>query len=140
MNIQRSIALAVLCLLPSLATAEESFAQICDKVNPKLVKLFGAGGFRGLQSYGTGILISADGYILTINSHILNTQDLRVHLADGTHYHGKVVATEPELDVALVKIGDSKLKVEDLPFFDVVEAARRPLAEPGTGVLAFSNQ
>ena len=47
-----------------------------DKVNPKLVKLFCEGGFRGLQSYGSGILVSADGYILTVNSHILNTQDL----------------------------------------------------------------
>src|SRR5579883_127020 len=124
----------------SSARAEDSFAQVSDKVNPKLVKLFGAGGFRGLQSYGTGILVSPDGYILTINSHILNTQDLRVHMADGTHYHGKVVAIEPELDVALVKIGDNKLKVEDLPYFDVVAAAKHPIVEPGTGVLAFSNQ
>lgn len=124
----------------SSARAEESFAQICEKVNPKLVKLFGAGGFKGLQSYGSGILVSPDGYILTINSHILDTQDLRVHLADGTHYHGKVVAIEPELDVALVKIGDHKLTVEDLPYFDVAAAAEHPPVEPGTGVLAFSNQ
>ncbi len=40
----------------------------------------------------------------------------------------------------LVKIGDNKIKVEDLPYFDVVEAAKRPPVEPGTGVLAFSNQ
>lgn len=141
MNILRScLAAAMLAALVMPARAEESFAQICDKVNPKLVKLFGAGGFRGLQSYGSGILISSDGYILTINSHILNTEDLRVHLADGTHYHGKVIATEPELDVALLKIGDKKLQVEDLPYFDVAAAAKREPVEPGTGVLAFSNQ
>ena len=51
-----------------------------------------------------------------------------------------MVAIEPELDVALVKIGDNKLKVEDLPYFDVVAAAKRAPVEPGTGVLAFSNQ
>jgi S1-C subfamily serine protease len=131
-------------VLAAVATAttraEESFAQVCEKVNPKLVKLFGAGGFKGLQSYGSGIVVSPDGYILTINSHILDTQDLRVHLSDGTLYHAKVVAIEPELDVALVKIGDNKLKVEELPYFDAVEAAKRPAVEPGTGVLAFSNQ
>jgi serine protease Do len=141
MNSRRYLALsAFFLLLAAPIHAEDSFAQISEKVNPKLVKLFGAGGFRGLQSYGTGILVSPDGYILTINSHILNTQDLRVHLADGTHYHAKVIAIEPELDVALVKIGDNKLKVEDLPYFDVPAAAKQPLAEPGTGVLAFSNQ
>lgn len=136
------VPLAGLILAAFVATtrAEDSFAQVADKVNPKVVKLFGAGGFKGLQSYGTGILVSSDGYILTINSHILDTQDLRVHLSDGTHYHGKVVAIEPELDVALVKIGDNKLKVEDLPFFDVSAAAKRGPIEPGTGVLAFSNQ
>jgi S1-C subfamily serine protease len=131
---------ALLLTLSSSAKAEDSFAEVSDKVNPKLVKLFGAGGFRGLQSYGTGVLISADGYILTVNSHILDTQELRVHLSDGTHYTAKVVAIEPELDIALVKIGDKKLKVEELPFFDVVEAAKRAPVEPGTGVLAFSNQ
>ncbi|HTU23340.1 MAG TPA: trypsin-like peptidase domain-containing protein [Gemmataceae bacterium] len=144
MNTRRYIALPLLILMLAAAAAstraEESFAQISDKLNPKLVKLFGAGGFKGLQSYGTGILVSPDGYILTINSHILDTQDLRVHLADGTHYHAKVVAVEPELDVALVKIGDNKLKVEDLPYFDVLAAAKRAPVEPGTGVLAFSNQ
>ena len=51
MNTRRYITLLVLCLplaaIPVPARAEESFAQTCDKVNPKLVKLFGAGGFRG---------------------------------------------------------------------------------------------
>src|SRR5579875_2370551 len=139
-RLQNGLVVALLAAFAAPMQAEESFAHICDKINPKLVKLFGAGGFRGLQSYGTGIIVSPDGYILTVNSHILNTQDLRVHLADGTHYHAKVVAMEPELDVALVKVGDNKLKVEDLPYFDVVEAAKRPPVEPGTGVLAFSNQ
>lgn len=141
MNILRyCLAVVMLAAMAAPCRAEDSFAQICDQVNPKLVKLFGAGGFRGLQSYGTGVIVSPDGYILTINSHILNTQDLRVHMADGTHYHAKVIAIEPELDVALVKIGDNKLKVEELPYFDLVAAAKQPLVEPGTGVLAFGNQ
>jgi serine protease Do len=139
-NLRYCLVAVILAAPLTPGRAEDSFAQVSDKVNPKLVKLFGAGGFRGLQSYGSGVLVSPDGYILTINSHILNTQDLRVHMADGTHYHGKVIAIEPELDVALVKIGDNKLKVEDLPYFDVPTAAKNPIVEPGTGVLAFSNQ
>jgi serine protease Do len=132
------VLIALLSVAP--ARAEESFAKVSEKVNPKLVKLFGAGGVRGLASYGSGILVSADGYILTVNSHILDTQDLRVHLYDGTRYHAKVIAIEPELDVALVKIGDDKVKIEDQPYFDVFEAAKRAPVEPGTGVLAFSNE
>ncbi len=123
--------------LAGAGRADESFARVADKVNPKLVKLFGSGGFRGLASYSTGILVSSDGYVLTVNSPMLDTRDLRVHLSDGTRYdHARLVAVEPELDVALIKID----KVEGLDYYDVFEAARRPVAEPGTGVLAFSNQ
>lgn len=120
--------------------AEESFSKIAEEVNLKLVKLFGSGGFKGLASYGTGILISKDGYILTVNSHILDTRDLRIHLADGTRYNGKVVAREPVLDVALVQIEGGTRGVEIEHYFDVVKAAKQPILEPGTHVLAFSNQ
>lgn len=129
----------VVILAAGPVRAEPSFRKVADGVNQKLVKLFGAGGIRGLPAYGTGIVVSPDGYILTVYSHILDTADLRVHAWDGTRYHAKVVAIEPVLDVALVKIS-SKEKQEPLPYFDVVEAAKRPVAESGTGVLAFSNQ
>ena len=123
------------------ARAEGSFAAVAEQVNNKLVKLFGSGGIQGLASYGSGVLVSPDGYVLTVQSHILDTQDLRVHMADGTRYHARVVAVEPELDVALLKIDPGKdEKLDELPYFDVVEAAKRPLAGPGTGVLAFSNE
>jgi S1-C subfamily serine protease len=129
-------AATVLTLASAPARAEESFAKVAAEVNQKLVKLFGSGGIRGLPSYGTGVVVSSDGYILTVASHILDTVDLRVHLADGRRYHAKVVVTEPQLDVALVKID----KVEGLPYFDISAAARKPLVGVGTGVLAFSNQ
>ncbi len=137
MNLLRCAALvAALFVLAAPLRADESFAKVLDEVNPKVVKLFGSGGIRGLPSYGTGIVVSSDGYILTVASVLLDTQDLRVHLADGRRFHAKVVATEPQLDVALVRVE----KVEGLPYFDVAEAVKRPLAGVGTGVLAFSNQ
>jgi serine protease Do len=126
-----------LVLIPGAGRADDSLAAVADEVNPKLVKLFGSGGFKGLPSYGTGIVISQDGYILTINSHILDTRDLRVHMYDGTRYHAKVIAQEPELDVALVKI-DKKVELD--AWFDVAAAAKKPIVEPGTGLVAFSNQ
>jgi serine protease Do len=124
-------------LLPgSSARADESFDKVAREVNSKMVKLYGSGGFKGLASYGTGVVVSPDGYILTINSQMLDTGDLRIHLADGRRFRGKVVVTESNLDVALIKID----KVKDLPYFDISQAASRPTAEPGTGILAFSNQ
>jgi len=69
------VGLVALALCP--ARADDSFAAVADEVNQKLVKLFGSGGFKGLPSYGTGVVISSDGYILTVNSHILDTRDLQ---------------------------------------------------------------
>src|SRR5438105_1462984 len=109
----RSAALLALVFLCPAARADDSFAVIAAEINKKTVKLFGSGGIKGLASYGTGILVSDDGYILTANSHMLDTQDLRVHLWDGSRFHGEVIATEAALDLALVKIG-GKEKTEEL--------------------------
>jgi S1-C subfamily serine protease len=129
-------ALALCLLTAGTARADDSLAKVAADVNEKMVKLFGSGGF-GLAHYGTGVIVSRDGYILTVATPMLDTRELRIFLADGRRYLGKVVVTEPALDVALVKI-ETKDEL-DLPFFDVAEAARRPLVEPGTAALAHSN-
>lgn len=116
--------------------AQQSFTTVAADVNKKMVKLFGAGGFKGLPSYGTGILVSPKGHILTCNNHILSSTDLRVHLYDGRFYHCKVQSREPELDVALVKIAD---EVDFLPHYEFDKAASAPPAVPGDWILAFSN-
>jgi S1-C subfamily serine protease len=121
----------------ALLPAQETFTPAAKEVNKKMVKLFGAGGIKGMPSYGTGFLVSPDGYILTVNNHILNTPDLRVHLHDGRNYNAKVVSREPELDVALLKIDSD---VDKLPYFDVPKEAAKPMAETGDWILCHSNQ
>jgi serine protease Do len=130
------LAAAALLFLALPARSNDSFADVADKVNAKLVKIFGSGGFKGLVSYGSGALVSADGYVLTVATPMLDSQDVRVHMADGRRYHAKVIVVEPQLDVALLKIEG----VKDLEYFDIAQAAQKPVAETGTGILAFSNQ
>jgi serine protease Do len=101
-----------------------------------MVKLFGAGGLSGMHAYGTGVLVSADGYVLTAAGPLLDTSDMLVHLYDGRRYTAKVLIVEPDLDAALVKIE----KAEGLPYFDIIRAAKAPLARPGDWILAFSNE
>jgi len=132
------VALLAACLWTAPARADDSFAEITQEINSKTVKLFGSGGFKGLAHYGTGVLVSADGYILTVATPMLDTRELRVHLSDGRRYLAKLVVQEPELDVALVKI-ETKDKLE-LPYFDFAAEVKKALADSGTGVLAFSNE
>ena len=54
--------------------------QVCEAVNAKLVKLFGAGGFSRLNNFGTGILVSPDGHVLTVANSLIDTPNLVVHL------------------------------------------------------------
>ena len=110
--------LSLFLLAPTIAFAQDPFKDTAADVNKKMVKLFGSGGFRGLPSYGTGILISNKGLILTVANHLLDTPDLRVHLYDGTRYHAKVVVIEPVLDAAIIKLevpNAEELERLDLP-------------------------
>jgi serine protease Do len=131
-----TLAVAVLLTGSSPAGSQDSVAKVSEQVGKKIVKLFGSGGFQGLAAFGTGILVSSDGYILTVASPLLLTQELRVHLFDGRRFPARVLVMEPELDAALIKID----KTEDLPFFDVARAAKEPLAKAGDWVLSFSNE
>jgi len=113
-----------------------SLATVVEQVNPKVVKIFGPGGYLGINSYGTGILVSADGYVLTVSSPLVDSADLVAHLFDGRRVRARAIVAEPALDAALIKLE----KVEDLPHFDLAQAASKPLAQAGEPVLAFSNQ
>ncbi len=132
-------ALLALALCAAPAATQQQFDKAVKDVNQKMVKIYGLGGFRGLPAYGTGMAISADGYILTVSGYLIESpKDLRVHLADGRRFDKiKVVAVEPELDAALLKVEDLK---DEIPFFDLKESAKRPAGQPGDWVLAFSNQ
>jgi serine protease Do len=140
MRLLRSLSLLLLfAASTSAAYADVSFSQVVKETNRKMVKVYGAGGYRGVNAYCTGVLISADGYILTVYSPTLDTNNLRVHLYDGTKHNVELVAAEPQLDVALLRIKERERFVEQpLPFFDLT----KPIITPSVGdwVLAFTNQ
>jgi serine protease Do len=120
------------------AQADHSFADVAKQVNQKVVKVFGAGGFRGITAYCTGVLVSPDGFILTVYSPTLDAREIRVHLYDGTRHEVELVAFEPMLDVALLKIKNSEqFKDIPLPHFDLTQ--KPPEVRVGDWVLAFSN-
>lgn len=140
MRLLRSLSILLLfAVSTSIAYADVSFSQVVKETNRKMVKVYGAGGFRGVNAYCTGVLISADGYILTVYSPTLDTNNLRVHLYDGTKHNVELVAAEPQLDVALLRIKERERFAEQpLPFFDLT----KPIITPSVGdwVLAFTNQ
>lgn len=58
---------------------------------------------------GSGVCISSDGYIVTNNHVINNTDQIEVTLYDKRTYPAKIIATDPSVDIALLKIDADNL-------------------------------
>jgi len=80
---------------------------------------------------GSGVIISSDGYIVTNNHVIEQTDYLEVVLNDGNSYPAKLIGTDLQTDIALLKI-DAK----DLPFIPMGNSDN---IELGEWVLAIGN-
>ncbi|MBV8068436.1 MAG: Do family serine endopeptidase [Acidobacteriaceae bacterium] len=119
-----------------------SFADIIEKASPAVVKIsmtrivkaqqgnnpllsdpffrqFFGGGMQRPQNQreeglGSGIIVNPTGYILTNNHVVDKATSLKITLSDGREFSAKTVGTDPQTDVAVVKIDTSNLPV--LPF------------------------
>ena len=54
--------------------------------------------------FGSGVIISADGYIVTNNHVIEGADEISVKLNDSREFVGRIIGTDPNTDLALVKI------------------------------------
>jgi serine protease Do len=67
---------------------------------------------RKSESLGSGFFISEDGYILTNNHVVKGADDIMVKLSDTKEYKAKIIGTDSETDIALIKIESD----EPMPF------------------------
>lgn len=82
-------------------------------------------------SLGSGVIVSPQGYILT-NNHVVEAADeIEVALADGRKAAAKVVGSDPETDLAVVKI--------NLPNLPAITLGHLEQAQVGDVVLAIGN-
>lgn len=134
--------------------AVPSFAPIAEKMRPTVVHIFVTGkesasavtppdGSDGTlpdnhpvippefeqTSEGSGVIISADGYILT-NRHVIDGADkIEVTLFDGRSFEGKVIGSDGRDDLALVKVeSDTDLPVAPLGDSDKARAGEWVMA------------
>lgn len=104
--------------------------------DPFLQKFFGDQGddnsYDDKQaSLGSGVIVSPQGYILTNNHVIESADEIEVALADGRKVSAKVVGTDPETDIAVIKV--------DLPNLPAVTLAQSDQASVGDVVFAIGN-
>lgn len=83
------------------------------------------------KGFGSGVIISKDGYIVTNNHVIDGADEISVKLHDGRDLKGRIIGTDPTTDLALVKIeGDD---------FPAIEVGNSDALKVGEWVLAVGN-
>jgi Do/DeqQ family serine protease len=83
------------------------------------------------SALGSGVIVSADGYILT-NYHVIKgAQEIKVILYDGREFTGKVIGDDPPTDIAVLKIDAT-----DLPAIKIGDSKK---LKAGDVVLAIGN-
>ncbi len=92
---------------------------------------FGQQGSQSQSGLGSGVIMSADGYVLT-NNHVVQEADhIEAVLADGRRANARVIGADPESDLAVLKI--------DLPDLPVMTPSDSDRIEVGDRVLAIGN-
>lgn len=86
---------------------------------------------REVKGYGSGVIISSDGFIITNNHVIEDAENIEVKLNDNRTFTAEVVGRDPSTDIALLKI-----KASGLPFVKYGDSEQLRLGE---WVLAVGN-
>jgi Do/DeqQ family serine protease len=95
------------------------------------------------EGLGSGVIVSADGYILTSNHVIESVDQIEIALADSRKVRARVVGTDPETDLAVLKVELEKLpsitfaQPEQLRVGDIVLAIGNPFGVGQTVTLGI---
>ncbi len=121
------------------------YTQVADAVTPCVVEITTEsiatsslwGGSYVTSGAGSGVIISADGLIIT-NAHVVSDANtIKVRLKDGTEYIAKLVGLDSDTDIAVIKIEGTDLPFaltgnsDDLVVGQEVVAVGNPLGELG---------
>jgi serine protease Do len=139
--------------LPSPTDLSRTFVQVARQVKPAVVSIDVVErarrsssrlpeGFPQIPGFpfpdntprrgsGSGVIISPDGYILTNNHVVGDASQINVKLADGRELKARRVGTDPDTDLAVIKI-----EAEGLPFARV---GNSDVVEQGEWVIALGS-
>lgn len=92
------------------AQVEQSVVHITTRSSRVAVDFFGRRVRRQASGLGSGVVVSADGYILTNNHVVDGATELLVRFADGREYAAELVGGDELRDIAVLKVDASGLR------------------------------
>jgi putative serine protease PepD len=130
----RRVLICILILLVSLFNWQEAFSVTEDEKNNISVYEKAADGVVNItsttvqmdfffnafptQGAGSGSIIDTRGHILTNNHVVADAQKLEVTLGDGSKWPAKLIGSDPDNDLAIIKIDAPKEKLRVIPMGD----------------------
>jgi serine protease DegQ len=115
----------------SVITSKAPAARGRQAEDPWFRYFFGDPGHPSQSGIGSGVIVSGDGYVLTNNHVVDRMDDIEVVLSDGRRSRAEVVGTDPESDLALLKV-----QLDKLPSVQFGDSER---LQVGDVVLAIGN-
>lgn len=91
--------------------------QTIDALLPSIVKIHGASGLQTISAYATGILVSKEGHVLTVDQIMLQPERTRVVLYDGSVHQATLLPADERLGVRLIKIDPKLVQCELRPLW-----------------------
>jgi serine protease Do len=133
-NAFRNIAEALRPSVVSISTRQTEVIGVQDRIPrglpPQLEELFRRYGAqeREQTGMGSGVIVRPDGYILTNNHVVADADELTVELFDGRTLPGSIVGTDPQTDLAVIKIDLPGLRAATLGNSDEIQVGDWVLA------------
>jgi S1-C subfamily serine protease len=120
---------------PTAIDFSHQFQTIARKVGPAVVSVKAYGKTRRdrlvVREEGSGVLLRANGLIVTNHHVVIHADRLGIVLADGREIEGRVVGRDPDTDLALIRVAAEGLTPAEL--------RTGPSVEVGEWVLALGN-
>jgi serine protease DegQ len=89
------------------AESAQRIPQVVQRVQPSIVTIFteqSTGGAGASQGVGSGVIYRGDGIILTNHHVVADATRTEVALADGSRVPGRVIASDPDTDLAVIRV------------------------------------
>jgi S1-C subfamily serine protease len=110
--------------------------RVVETVGPSVVAISirknteaaGSGAEPGGVGAGSGVIITPDGFVLTNNHVVENSDGLEVSLTDGRTFTAQVIGTDPATDLAVIRISNGSLPACELGDSDLLKVGQLVIA------------